>query len=350
MSGMSTSGIPRAPAPQVADSAHQQLPLLAGTLDRVGMSGIEVPVRLHDPATGTQLLASARADAFVDLVQPEVRGIHMSRLYLSLQAQLAEQELSLPLIGRVLAAFLGSHQGLSRRASLNLSFAHLVKRPALVSTNAAWRSYPVWMGGTSDGTTTRFTLGAEVLYASTCPCSSALSRQAQADRLRELPAAAAAADRREIARSWLEEGAEPVAVAHSQRSRATVEVTLDAAEGAPALIELIDLSERALGTPVQAAVKREDEAEFARRMATHLLVGADARRRLTAARPAEARRAAGRCEVERTWKACIRTMRWLRRPRVSREACAPETGPGPGQGSPAASLSSRLHCEVASRE
>jgi GTP cyclohydrolase I len=49
---------------------------------------------------------------------------------------------------------------------------------------------------------------------------------------------------------------------------------------APSFVELIDAAEGALKTAVQAAVKREDEQEFARLNASNLMFCEDAARRL----------------------------------------------------------------------
>ena len=53
------------------------------------MADIAVPVRLP------QGIAAARADIAVDLVDPNSRGIHMSRLYLILDEALSQQPLQL---------------------------------------------------------------------------------------------------------------------------------------------------------------------------------------------------------------------------------------------------------------
>jgi GTP cyclohydrolase I len=60
-------------------------------------------------------------------------------------------------------------------------------------------------------------------------------------------------------------------------------VKVRCAPGAPlAPLDLIDRVEAALGTPLQAAVKREDEQEFARLNGTHPMYCEDAARRLCA--------------------------------------------------------------------
>jgi hypothetical protein len=128
-------------------------------LDKVGMTQIEVPVRLRDDDDGMLFLAPAKAEAYVSLDDPRARGIHMSRLFLSLQSLLSTEELNLPLIKRLLSAFVNSHTGLSRSSFVRLEFDLLVKRAALVSDNFSWRSYPVSIAGEMRADRFRFRLG-----------------------------------------------------------------------------------------------------------------------------------------------------------------------------------------------
>ncbi len=55
-------------------------------LDQVGMRSIEVPVLLKQGEKIWQ--ASAKATAYVNLIETSSRGIHMSRLYKDLQEAL----------------------------------------------------------------------------------------------------------------------------------------------------------------------------------------------------------------------------------------------------------------------
>ena len=114
-----------------AQASRQALPL-----DWVGMCGIALPV-LFD---GQRL--SAKADAGVSLDDGEARGIHMSRLYLALE-MLEQENLSPALLRRVLQSFLQSHEGLSHNAYLKIHTELLLKRPALISPLAGWKTYPV---------------------------------------------------------------------------------------------------------------------------------------------------------------------------------------------------------------
>ena len=83
--------------------------------------------------------------------------------------------------------------------------------------------------------------------------------------------------------TWLGEESSILATPHSQRSYAKLDVEVADADQAPTFVQLIDLVEQALKTPVQAAVKREDEQEFARLNGQNLMFCEDAGRKLKAA-------------------------------------------------------------------
>ncbi|MNQ29723.1 GTP cyclohydrolase FolE2 [compost metagenome] len=251
-----------------AQSAAPTLPL-----DWVGMCGIAQPVLL-----GGQRVA-ARADAGVSLDNASARGIHMSRLYLALE-QLEREELSPPLLQRVLASFLDSHRGLSTHASLRLRGEGLLKRPALVSPLEGWKVYPFEVHARQDSWGFHVELMVEVAYSSTCPCSAALARQLIQQRFEEDFANRALALDAVI--GWLGSSHGIVATPHSQRSTAQLRVRLGQAVEIP-LRRVVDLAEQALGTAVQTAVKRVDEQAFALANGQNPMFCEDAARRLGSA-------------------------------------------------------------------
>ena len=157
------------------DVASDPRPALAGALDWVGMGRIEMPVTLADGA-GRVATAPARVDAFVNLARPDARGIHMSRLYLHVDAALSAEPVTPASLRRLLKDFLESHAGLSDRAMLRIGFEHLLRRPALASDHSGWRSYPVTLTAVLDRGQFALELGVQVQYSSTCPASAALSR------------------------------------------------------------------------------------------------------------------------------------------------------------------------------
>jgi GTP cyclohydrolase I len=244
------------------------------------MSDIELALRVRG-ADGQVVLTPAKARAHVSLDDADAKGIHMSRLFLVLQESLQHEELSRLLVERVLGQFVQSHADLSRSAFLALSFEYLAKRASLLSDHSTWRSYPVEIhAGLTDGRC-QLQLRVSVAYSSTCPCSAALARQLLQQQFQEDYAHHRWLSVSEVLR-WL--GSQgTLATPHSQRSHADVTVVLsDACRELP-IVELIDLVESAVSTPVQAAVKRRDEQAFARLNGENLMFCEDSARRIRAA-------------------------------------------------------------------
>ena len=92
-----------------------------------------------------------------------------------------------------------------------------------------------------------------------------------------------------VVHDWLASPRGLAATPHAQRSRAGISVRLRPAFDRLPLAELVDAIEDSLGTPVQTAVKREDEQAFAALNAANLMFCEDAARRVAAALQADAR-------------------------------------------------------------
>ncbi|HVF35480.1 MAG TPA: GTP cyclohydrolase FolE2 [Candidatus Saccharimonadia bacterium] len=286
---MSTTGDLVMPPPTrneqtLPDVARDAAPAAAAAaLDWVGMRGIELPVTLAGAATGS---TRARVAAGVNLLRPEMRGIHMSRLYLHVDRALSSEPLTPCLVRRTLKDFLATHEGVSDRASLRIELDWLARRPALVSDNSGWKAYPVRISGVLERGCFTLELGLRVLYSSTCPASAALARQlVQQSFVRDFPAHAPPDHAAQLA--WL--GAAHAATPHAQRSTAELRMRLVPSFGGFPIAELIDAVESALGTPVQTAVKREDEQAFARLNGENLMFCEDAARRIHAVLDADGR-------------------------------------------------------------
>lgn len=267
------------------DVAVHAQPHLAGALDWVGMADIQVPV-LFDAGDGEVQRASARVGAFVNLNRPDKRGIHMSRLYLQVEQALSTQTLTADSLHALLRGFLDSHKDLSDRACLSIHFEQLVRRPALRSANSGWRAYPVCIEASLTGDDFLLEFGTEVVYSSTCPASAALSRQLIQDQFTSDFDAANPIDHAAVL-AWLGSEHGIVATPHAQRSVARLRTRPVAGAGFH-LIALIDRVEHALGTPVQTAVKREDEQAFALANGGNLMFCEDAARRIQKALDADA--------------------------------------------------------------
>jgi len=256
--------------PDIAtQAARQALPL-----EWVGMRGIALPVLLE----GQRL--NANADAGVSLDDGEARGIHMSRLYLAL-APLERHNLSPARLRDVLEEFLVSHDGLSNSAYLKIHCEVLLKRPALVSPLAGWKSYPVSISASLKNKVFHVELKIEVPYSSTCPCSAALARQLIQQQFIDDFANKPLQHAEVLA--WLGSSQGIVATPHSQRSTAQLHMHLDGFIDELPLSAIINDAEAALGTAVQTAVKRADEQAFALANGQNLMFCEDAARRLNLA-------------------------------------------------------------------
>ena len=163
----------KTPKPDVVKNLISSYP---STLHKVGMEKIKLPIRLKVDK-GEHYTSVAECDALVSLDDSSAKGIHMSRLYITLHEMLEKNVLSLRTVSSVLSAFLESHQELSKRAFLNIRYEHPVRKKSLLSKYKSWRFYPVeWVSELgSEGPSTSITV--KILYSSTCPCSAALSRQ-----------------------------------------------------------------------------------------------------------------------------------------------------------------------------
>lgn len=277
---------PRSDQPRRLPDVAFDVAALARPLDWVGMSNIALPLRVAS-AAGDTIMVPASVDVSVDLRDANARGIHMSRLYLELQHAFASETVTPAGLRRVLQSLVDTQAGLSTRARLVLRYEHLLLRPALASDHSGWKRYPIEIDAALIDGHLRLGLRFSVEYSSTCPASAALSRQLNAERFAE-----DFADARPLSTAiheWLASERGLAATPHAQRSRAEVRVELRPAFDEVPLTALVDAVEQALGTPVQTAVKREDEQAFARLNAENLMFCEDAARRIAATLSADAR-------------------------------------------------------------
>ena len=258
------------------DVAAKRAASSATGLDWVGMDAIELPIRVVDGDADVRL--PARVSAEVDLVAGATRGIHMSRIYLALDAAVVEP-LSPLMLQSLLREFLASHAGLSTRARVRFAFDHFLRRPALASEHSGWRRYPIAVTATMEHDALSIDIGFDVVYSSTCPASTALARQLVAEDFGRAFPEHAELDR-DAALRWLAGEQGMRATPHSQRSTATINMRLDPAMAALPFTTWIDRAEGVLGTAVQTAVKRIDEQAFARRNGENPMFCEDAARRL----------------------------------------------------------------------
>lgn len=260
--------------PDIASNSSAQT---EGKINWVGMSAIEMPIMLESQEEIPQRV-SAKVESFVNLMVPSAKGIHMSRLFLRLDEMSTQESLSITTLNNVLIDFVDSHNDISDKAQLTFTFDYHLRRESLLSKKVGWKAYSTKLTATREHNQTVIDLTVDVPYSSTCPCSAALSRQliqeAFVKRFSQQPL-----DEAQIV-EWLGSTEGIVATPHSQRSIAQVKIRLNSNTIELPIRQLIDLIEHVVQTPVQTAVKREDEQEFARLNASNLMFCEDAVRRV----------------------------------------------------------------------
>lgn len=258
--------------PDVTSNVSAETP---SALQWVGMEDIAVPI-LMEAQNGNVQAFAAKANAYVSLENPNTKGIHMSRVHLAIN-QLANLECNQANINDLLDEMISSQAGISQEARIELSFDLLLKKPALLSGESGFQAYPVIIHAEKNKEGYEHQLEITIPYSSTCPCSASLARQMYANAIDE--AFPGQSIDKSTLMNWVESEAGSVATPHSQRSYAYICLSLGNDDW-PNLDSLVFDFENVIGTPVQTAVKRSDEQEFARLNATNLMFCEDAARRI----------------------------------------------------------------------
>lgn len=244
-------------------------------LQWVGMEGIAVPISMHLSNDKHQTL-SAKANVFVSLEKVDAKGIHMSRLHHAIN-QLDQLEFNKDNIEKLLKQIIESQRGIGQQAKIELMFDLMLKKPALLSDEYGYQSYPVKLNAeqTEQGLLNEFEI--TIPYSSTCPCSASLARQLTANAIDEI-FPDSVIDKAKLMQ-WVQSQAGSVATPHSQRSYAYIRFSVGDNDWPDMSAFIIEL-EKTIGTPVQTAVKRSDEQAFAKLNGENLMFCEDAARRI----------------------------------------------------------------------
>lgn len=239
-------------------------------LTHVGMEKIALPLLLD------QRVVNGYATVSVNLpAESQHRGIHMSRLYQHLNESCDDPITPAHLIN-IMDLLLDSQPG-SDLARFCFEGDFYLARSAMLTEHLGWKAYPIRITAETPQQTLK--LQVEVPYSSVCPCSTELSRDILLDKWQfDFHQHHGAFCRNEIF-AWLKQIA-LMAIPHNQRSIAVVEVSVEQDATDFGIKQLIDSVEKALGTPVQTAVKRLDEQAFAIANAQHLQFCEDAARKI----------------------------------------------------------------------
>ena len=261
---------------KIEEDVSKQKPFVGGVIDQVGIEDLEIPIKVQQGSQTLQL--QSKVKAMVSLDDENVRGIHMSRIYLALHDFLEKQTLTLKGVKELLHQLVDSQKGVSKRAYLKFEWQWPVTRKALkTDLLEGWRCYPVFYEGRYLGKENiELIMGMQVTYSSTCPCSASLARALIQNKFKE-DFSSASLGKKEVLQ-WLGKEESISATPHAQKSRAFIKLKVN--EEKQNLIELISEVEKILGTPVQTAVKKVDEQEFAKLNSENLMFSEDAARRI----------------------------------------------------------------------
>lgn len=264
-------------------NSQQTLPDITSTsfsshpnaLQWVGMEDISLPLQFKVSEKHIAHVV-AHADSYVNLAVDDAKGIHMSRLYLLLN-QFSNQSFEQASVEKLLNDMVESQGGLSTSAKLSFQFELALNKPSLSGLHSGYQTYPISITAIKNEETIVCELDLTISYSSTCPCSASLSRKLLSAEL-EKQFQGESVNKSELTQ-WIESEEGSVATPHSQRSYAYLKLTM-APNQWPDIEKLIYDLEETLATPVQTAVKRSDEQEFARLNAKNLMFCEDAARRL----------------------------------------------------------------------
>jgi GTP cyclohydrolase I len=244
-------------------------------LEWVGMEKIGLPAQLK-LANDDIVTVNANVDVYVSL-DTASKGIHMSRIYLKLYELLANKPLSLEVLNRLLDSMLQSHLDISESAKIKLQFDLPLHKKALLSENFGYQLYSVTLTQQLRKGISETSLEVTVPYSSTCPCSASLANQLNGEAFAR-QFSDEMVNKQDVIK-WLSSGKASLATPHNQRSYAYVNVSLSQGKWIN-VDEFIIQLEGTIGTPVQTAVKREDEQEFARINGDNLMFCEDAARKV----------------------------------------------------------------------
>lgn len=256
----------------IKSDAQSEKSLEFASLDLVGMSHIETFIRI---GLGSDfMIVPTLLKIGVNLSESH-RGIHMSRLFQLQMDHILNQSLSSVLLHDFLQKSIVSQSGLSTKSSAELQFQLPVITKALKSDLLGSRSYPVVVRSVLQpdlkNDPFKIQIQFQILYSSTCPQSVKLSKEFLNQKYDVL-----------TIQEWLTEGTQFPATPHAQRSLMTVQVQSSQFSGTvdQFVFRLIQSVEATLKTPVQTAVKKSDEMEFARLNGENPMFCEDAVRRV----------------------------------------------------------------------
>ena len=241
------------PSPTAFIDVQAQSPALALSLSRVGVTGVEKVIRLHQ--NGAEQLFSARFECVVDL-GPEQKGAHMSRFEEVVNEAIGEVVLGgatfkAETLAEHIAQLVRSRQG-ARRAEVSIEARFPEHKPAPVSGVKTQELYTLHGLAVASESGTRRLVGVTAQGMTACPCAQELIAGVARERLE-----GQGFDNDEIERI-LE--AVPVAT-HNQRGLGTLHIgCTELCQDEIDATTLLEIVEQSMSSEIYELMKRSDEA------------------------------------------------------------------------------------------
>jgi GTP cyclohydrolase-4 len=232
------------------DDVQAREPSLAVGLSRVGVTGVEKVVRIHDE------LFLARLDCFVDLGRDQ-KGAHMSRFDEVVNQAIGEVVLSgsqfrAETLARDVAELVRERQG-AERAEVTIAARYPEHKPAPVSGIRTQEIYTLHGRAVAFAHGTRGTVGVSATGMTACPCAQELIAARARERL----------SAQDFTPEQIDAILDSVPVAtHNQRGLATLNI--GCIEGCAAEIDasaLLAIAEASMSSEIYELMKRSDEVE-----------------------------------------------------------------------------------------
>jgi GTP cyclohydrolase I/GTP cyclohydrolase-4 len=166
------------------EDVQSQVPTLALSLSRVGVTNVEKVIRIR--ANGSEQLFSARLDCFVDL-GPRQKGAHMSRFEEVVndaigEVVLGESAFRAETLAQHIAEKVRERQG-ARAAEVHIEARYPEHKPAPVSGIATQEIYSLLGAAVATELGTRRLIGVRAQGMTACPCAQTLVQARSHERL-----------------------------------------------------------------------------------------------------------------------------------------------------------------------
>jgi GTP cyclohydrolase IV len=241
---------PLSPTGSTGEDVQARMPSIPVALSRVGVTGVEKVIRIHNE------LFFARLECFVDL-DSDQKGAHMSRFEEVVnetigEVVLKESPFRAETLAQHIAELVRERQG-AARAEVTIEARYPEHKPAPVSGVGTQEIYTLYGRAVALPGGTRRMVGVSATGMTACPCAQELVAARAAERLRS----------DDFTEEQIERVFEHVPVAtHNQRGLGTLHIgcleQCDAEIDASALLEIVEGS---MSSEIYELMKRSDEVE-----------------------------------------------------------------------------------------